>query len=98
MLIQSGAIANPRLSPIWFTAVPSARSSGLRYMALSLPVAGTPADSPVPNAALHITKPVRPLLNPVATAAVDHQLTAAVIPRFTPTRSKNHPAINEVAA
>src|SRR6185312_2592251 len=96
--IQSAESAAPRLKPTWFTAAPKARSPGLRYNPFTLPNAGTPADSPIPSATRQNTSPPNPRTSPVPAAAADHQLTAAVIPRFTPKRSRNQPENRVLAA
>ena len=64
-----GASISPRLTPAWFTALPSARSAGLRYSWMALPAAGMPAASAAPSTARHPTSPASPRVKPVAMPA-----------------------------
>src|ERR1017187_7318994 len=69
---NGGAAISPRLTPIWFIALPSARSDVFKYLWIALPAEGIPPASATPNTVRHPINPLSPLVNPVAIPAHDH--------------------------
>jgi len=94
----SGAITEPRLTPAWLTALPSALSPGRRYWWIAFPAAGMPAASAAPSTARQPTSPPSPLVKPVTMPAQDHNPTAKLMARFSPIRSISNPANGALAA